>query len=77
MPLHVFAWQPEHQAAGLARDALYLIRPDTYVAMVDADGKPDAVDIYFTRHGINLEPVRAIFSARSDNAAHSGDFHES
>ena len=36
MSLHVFAWRPEHEAAGLARDALYLLRPDTYVALADS-----------------------------------------
>ena len=36
MPLHVFAFAPEHAAAGLTRDALYLLRPDTYVALAEA-----------------------------------------
>ena len=30
--------------AGLARDAIYLLRPDTYVALADASGAPDALD---------------------------------
>jgi 2-polyprenyl-6-methoxyphenol hydroxylase-like FAD-dependent oxidoreductase len=78
LPLHVFAWRPEHHAAGLARHALYLIRPDTYVAMADAQARPEAVDIYFTSRGIKLGLARAIVSsARSDNAAHSGDPDES
>ena len=37
MPLHVFDWRSEHEAAGLARDAIYLVRPDTYVALTDLD----------------------------------------
>src|SRR5262249_31420016 len=36
VPLRVFAWRAEHEAAGLVRDALYLLRPDTYVALVEA-----------------------------------------
>jgi 2-polyprenyl-6-methoxyphenol hydroxylase-like FAD-dependent oxidoreductase len=44
--LHVFAWKSPHQAAGLARDALYLLRPDTYVALADASGTPEAIDRY-------------------------------
>ena len=40
LPLHVFDWRPEHDAAGLARDALYLLRPDTYVALADRSGSP-------------------------------------
>src|SRR6266404_4649163 len=35
VPLHVFNWRPEHEAAGLARDAIYLLRPDTYIALAD------------------------------------------
>jgi 2-polyprenyl-6-methoxyphenol hydroxylase-like FAD-dependent oxidoreductase len=32
LPLHEFPWTAEAQNAGLSRDALYLIRPDGYVA---------------------------------------------
>jgi hypothetical protein len=40
--LHGFAWEAQHEAAGLARDALYLLRPDTYVALADDYGAPEA-----------------------------------
>ena len=40
------------QAAGLARDAAYLVRPDTCVAMVDGTGDRDALEAYFTARGI-------------------------
>jgi len=56
VPLHVFAWRSEHEAAGLTRDAIYLLRPDTYVALVDASGAPGALDRYFADHGIRLGP---------------------
>jgi hypothetical protein len=46
VPLHVFNWRSEHEAAGLARDAIYLLRPDTYVALADASGAPDALERY-------------------------------
>ena len=36
--LHVFAWRASMQRAGLARDAVYLVRPDGYVAFADATG---------------------------------------
>jgi hypothetical protein len=52
--LHVFAWQPQHEAAGLARNALYLLRPDTYVALADASGAPSAVDRYCAERGLRL-----------------------
>jgi hypothetical protein len=50
--VHAFDWQPEYQAAGLARDAIYLLRPDTYVALADASGAPAALDRYFAEHRI-------------------------
>jgi 2-polyprenyl-6-methoxyphenol hydroxylase-like FAD-dependent oxidoreductase len=50
--LHAFGWRPEYRAAGLTRDATYLIRPDTYVAQVDRSGTPEAVERYFSARGI-------------------------
>lgn len=77
MPLHVFDWKPQHEAAGLAQHALYLIRPDTYVALADASGNPEAVDIYFTSQGIKLSTTHAISSDRFDHAARPGELDES
>src|ERR1700726_1980886 len=50
VPLHVFDWRSEHDAAGLARDAAYLLRPDTYVALADTSSTPDALDRYCANH---------------------------
>jgi 2-polyprenyl-6-methoxyphenol hydroxylase-like FAD-dependent oxidoreductase len=47
MPLHEFAWSEQCAAAGLARDALYLLRPDTYVALADPAADPRTVERYF------------------------------
>jgi 2-polyprenyl-6-methoxyphenol hydroxylase-like FAD-dependent oxidoreductase len=52
IPLHAFAWHAEHGRVGLTRDALYLLRPDTYVALVEPNGEPDALDRYFGDQGI-------------------------
>jgi 2-polyprenyl-6-methoxyphenol hydroxylase-like FAD-dependent oxidoreductase len=38
--LHTFAWQDSMAKAGLSRDALYLVRPDGYVALADAGSSP-------------------------------------
>jgi 2-polyprenyl-6-methoxyphenol hydroxylase-like FAD-dependent oxidoreductase len=54
MPLHVFDWRSEHEAAGLARNATYLLRPDTYVALADPSGAPDAIKRYCADHEITL-----------------------
>jgi 2-polyprenyl-6-methoxyphenol hydroxylase-like FAD-dependent oxidoreductase len=47
IPLHAFAWREEHGRAGLARDALYLLRPDGYVGLADAAASAAAVERYF------------------------------
>jgi hypothetical protein len=36
LELCVFTWRPELKRAGFGRDALYLVRPDGYVAFADA-----------------------------------------
>lgn len=46
VPLHVFPWMEEHAAAGLAMDAAYLLRPDTYVAVAALEQAPDVFDAY-------------------------------
>ena len=52
VPLHVFPWREEHLATGLARDALYLIRPDSYVALAEPRGLSTVLDRYFADHRI-------------------------
>jgi len=54
VPLNRFDWRPEHQAAGLVRDALYLLRPDTYVALAEGSGSPRAIERYLGDRGIRL-----------------------
>jgi 2-polyprenyl-6-methoxyphenol hydroxylase-like FAD-dependent oxidoreductase len=55
LPLHVFGWRPEYAGAGLARNALYLLRPDTYVALAEPGGSPDALARYFS--ATNIRPA--------------------
>jgi 2-polyprenyl-6-methoxyphenol hydroxylase-like FAD-dependent oxidoreductase len=54
VPLQVFDWRSEHDAAGLARDALYLLRPDTYVALVNPTGAAGVIDRYCAKRGIRI-----------------------
>jgi len=54
LPLHVFPWHPAHGRAGLARDALYLLRPDTHVALADPAGDMRRLAGYFAARGIRL-----------------------
>jgi 2-polyprenyl-6-methoxyphenol hydroxylase-like FAD-dependent oxidoreductase len=52
LPLHLFAWHPEMRRAGLRSAALYLIRPDGYVALADPDADPERLRQYFKERGI-------------------------
>ena len=52
LPLHVEAWREAHGEAGLARDAAYLLRPDTYVALADSDASPATLQAYFAERGL-------------------------
>ena len=47
------------RAAGLARDALYLLRPDTYVALADPSGAPEAVDRYCAKRRLPIAVGRS------------------
>lgn len=58
LPLHVFDWRAEHARAGLLQNALYLLRPDSYVALADASASPLVLERYGAERGINLEATR-------------------
>jgi 2-polyprenyl-6-methoxyphenol hydroxylase-like FAD-dependent oxidoreductase len=47
LPLHLFAWNPGMQRAGLLRRAVYLVRPDGYVALADPHADPERLRAYF------------------------------
>ena len=55
IPLHVFAWRDEHDAAGFSRNAVYLIRPDTYVALAESSGSHEAIEVYLQDRGLNRD----------------------
>jgi 2-polyprenyl-6-methoxyphenol hydroxylase-like FAD-dependent oxidoreductase len=52
--LHRFEWSPECENAGLAADAVYLVRPDTYVALAAADAGAATMDRYFRERQIRV-----------------------
>ncbi len=52
LPLHLFAWGDDARGKGLARDATYLVRPDGYVGLANADPDPAALADYLARWGI-------------------------
>ena len=51
LPLHLFAWQQGMRRAGLLRAALYLVRPDGYVALADPHADPERLRHYFDERG--------------------------
>jgi hypothetical protein len=54
LPLHVFPWRPEMSRAGLRRNAVYLIRPDGYVALADPEGSVTAIPSYLLARMLTL-----------------------
>jgi hypothetical protein len=52
LEVHVFAWRPEMRRAGLAKGALYLIRPDGYVALADPRPDGDRLRRFFGESGL-------------------------
>jgi 2-polyprenyl-6-methoxyphenol hydroxylase-like FAD-dependent oxidoreductase len=54
LPLHVFAWRPAMRRTGLRRDAVYLVRPDGYVALADSAASAEALTAYLDVRKIKL-----------------------
>jgi 2-polyprenyl-6-methoxyphenol hydroxylase-like FAD-dependent oxidoreductase len=46
LPLQIFPWAPAYARAGLAQNAVYLLRPDTYVGLADETGSAEALKSY-------------------------------
>ncbi len=52
LALHVFPWAPAYEQAGLALNALYLLRPDDYVAAADETASVETLRAYFADRGL-------------------------
>jgi 2-polyprenyl-6-methoxyphenol hydroxylase-like FAD-dependent oxidoreductase len=52
IPLRIFPWQPAYADAGFARNALYLLRPDSYIALASNAADPGRLDQYFAACGM-------------------------
>ena len=46
VPLEVFAWQDRFDRVGFRPDAVYLVRPDAYIGLVDPFGEADGLERY-------------------------------
>jgi hypothetical protein len=54
LPLHVFPWRPKMKRAGMRCNAAYLVRPDGYVALAEAEGSATTVASYLDAHELTL-----------------------
>jgi 2-polyprenyl-6-methoxyphenol hydroxylase-like FAD-dependent oxidoreductase len=52
IPLHVFAWHPAMKGSGLRRGAVYLVRPDGYVALASPKPCAAVIDGYLDQRKI-------------------------
>jgi 2-polyprenyl-6-methoxyphenol hydroxylase-like FAD-dependent oxidoreductase len=53
LALHVFPWRPDMNRVGLRRNALYLVRPDGYVALADPEAAATPFASYLDGRGFN------------------------
>jgi hypothetical protein len=54
LPLHVFAWRPEFAAKGVQENAVYLVRPDGYIALADGLAKARRLARYLDLHRLSF-----------------------
>ena len=52
LPLHVFSWGPTIARAGLTRNAVYLVRPDGYVALAEPEASAAKLKAYLDEWGV-------------------------
>lgn len=60
IPLHIFPWHDAAHEAGFTRDAVYVIRPDGYIALAAASQHIGEVAAYLARQAIRpfLDPAK-------------------
>lgn len=61
LPLHEFAWQAAMKRAGLQRNAVYVVRPDGYVALADSQGRAATIGAYLDKHKIRAALIHQEF----------------
>jgi 2-polyprenyl-6-methoxyphenol hydroxylase-like FAD-dependent oxidoreductase len=72
LPLHRFNWRPGMRRVGLRDAALYLIRPDGYVALADPRADPERLRRYFEERGIDRHVDQGPPAGRTMDAAEAG-----
>ena len=64
LALHVFPWRPALRRLGLARDAVYLVRPDGHVALADSTARAATLTSYLDAHVRGARPAPAAPAAQ-------------
>jgi 2-polyprenyl-6-methoxyphenol hydroxylase-like FAD-dependent oxidoreductase len=54
LSLYVFPWRSEMGRTGIKRNAIYLVRPDGYVALADQEGHATAISAYLDARRLTL-----------------------
>ena len=54
LAVHVFSWEQAHEKAGFMKDAMYLIRPDGYIALLAAAQDPAPIERYLAERDLSL-----------------------
>jgi 2-polyprenyl-6-methoxyphenol hydroxylase-like FAD-dependent oxidoreductase len=57
LPRHVFRWRSVIRRTGLMQNAVYLVRPDGYVALADADASATTLEAYLDERGVRPSPT--------------------
>jgi hypothetical protein len=52
--LCVFPWNAAYEKSGLSRNAIYLLRPDTYIALAVDKQDPEILRSYFADRDLSL-----------------------
>ena len=68
LKLHAFDWRPSFWRAGLLPGALYLVRPDGYVAVADPNANPAALANYLDRWAVKPRTAATPAPARPARA---------
>jgi hypothetical protein len=58
LAVHVFGWANAHGRAGFIKDAMYLVRPDAYIALAASEQDPLLIERYLAERDLRL-PRRA------------------
>ena len=64
LALREFPWRDDFWRAGLMQDALYLVRPDGYVALAEPNARAEALERFLDKWGIEPRPSSAPASPR-------------